>query len=56
MIQVTKSFLPPFEEYVDYLKGIWERGQLTNHGPLVLELEKKLADYLEVKHVFFVTT
>jgi dTDP-4-amino-4,6-dideoxygalactose transaminase len=55
MIQVTKSFLPPFEEYVDYLKGIWERGQLTNHGPLVLELEKKLADYLEVKHVFFVT-
>lgn len=55
MIQVTKSFLPPFEEYVDYLKGIWERGQLTNHGPLVLELEKKLAEYLEVKHVFFVT-
>lgn len=55
MIQVTKSFLPPLEEYVEYLKGIWERGQLTNHGPLVLELEKKLAEFLEVKHVFFVT-
>ncbi len=55
MIQVTKSFLPPLEAYIDYLKGIWERGQLTNHGPLVLELEKKLAEYLDVKHVFFVT-
>lgn len=55
MIQVTKSFLPPLDSYIEYLKGIWERGQLTNHGPLVLELEKVLADYLQVKHVFFVT-
>jgi dTDP-4-amino-4,6-dideoxygalactose transaminase len=54
MIQVTKSFLPPLDSYIEYLKGIWERGQLTNHGPLVLELEKVLADYLQVKHVFFV--
>lgn len=55
MIQVTKSFLPPLDSYIEYLKKIWERGQLTNHGPLVLELEKLLADYLQVKHVFFVT-
>jgi dTDP-4-amino-4,6-dideoxygalactose transaminase len=54
MIQVTKSFLPPLDSYIEYLKGIWERGQLTNHGPLVLELEKVLADYMQVKHVFFV--
>lgn len=39
-IQVTEPFLPPLEEYVSYLKGIWERGQLTNHGPLVNELEQ----------------
>lgn len=54
MIQVTKTFLPPLDVYVEHLKGIWDRGQLTNHGPLVLELERILAEFLEVKHVFFV--
>lgn len=54
MINVAKSFLPPFETYTEYLKGIWERGHLTNHGPLVNELEEKLRDYLGVKHFFFV--
>jgi dTDP-4-amino-4,6-dideoxygalactose transaminase len=54
MINVTKSFLPPIEEYVEYLKGIWERGHLTNHGPLVNELEEKLRNYLDVKHFFFI--
>ena len=55
MINVTKSFLPPLEEYVKYLERIWESGHLTNHGPFVLELEEKLRNYLGVKHVFFVT-
>ncbi len=54
MINVTKSFLPPLAEYVKYLEGIWERGHLTNHGPLVNELEEKLRTYLGVKHLFFV--
>lgn len=55
MIPVTRTFLPPLEEYVRYLEGIWERGHLTNHGPLVLELEEKLRNLLGVKHLFFVT-
>ena len=55
MINVTKSFLPPLEQYVKYLEGIWESGHLTNHGPLVLELEQRLRDYLGVRHLFFVT-
>lgn len=54
MINVTKSFLPDLKEYVKYLEGIWERGQLTNHGPLVVELEAKISEYLGVKHFFFV--
>ncbi|HEX3933758.1 MAG TPA: DegT/DnrJ/EryC1/StrS family aminotransferase [Puia sp.] len=54
MINVTKSYLPPLEEYVKYLEGIWERGHLTNHGPLVNELEEKLRQYLGVRHFFFV--
>lgn len=44
-INVTEPFLPPFEEYVEYLKGIWERNWLTNQGPLVQELEQELQAY-----------
>lgn len=44
-INVTEPFLPPLEEYVEYLKGIWDRTWLTNQGPLVQELEQKLQDY-----------
>lgn len=53
-IPVTKAFLPPLEDYQSYLQGIWERGWLTNNGPLVLELEEKLRSRLGVKHLFFV--
>ncbi|NLA41328.1 MAG: DegT/DnrJ/EryC1/StrS aminotransferase family protein, partial [Smithella sp.] len=55
MIPVTKSYLPPIEEYQAYLDRIWATNQLTNNGPLVQELEKKLKDYLGVKHLFFVS-
>ncbi|MBP6386919.1 MAG: DegT/DnrJ/EryC1/StrS family aminotransferase [Pseudarcicella sp.] len=55
MINVTKTFLPDIQEYKAYLEGIWERGQLTNNGPLVKELELKLAEFLGVKHCFFVS-
>ena len=55
MIPVTRSFLPPFEEYSAYLKEIWDSGMLTNNGPLVTTLEEKLKDFLGVRHLFFVT-
>lgn len=55
MIPVTKSYLPPIEEYTNYLQKIWNSNQLTNNGPLVQELEQKLKDYLGVKHLFFVS-
>jgi len=53
MINVTKPFLPPKEEYFAYLEGIWEREWLTNNGPLVNDLELKLKDYLGVNHLLF---
>lgn len=53
MINVTKTYLPPLEEYYGYLKQIWERGWVTNNGPLVMELERRLKDYLGVKHLIF---
>ena len=54
VINVTKTYLPPLAEYVKHLEGIWERGQITNNGPLVKELEVKLKEYLGVKHLFLV--
>ena len=51
MINVTRTFLPPLEEYEKYLKGIWESHWLTNNGPLIKELEAKLKDYLGVQYL-----
>lgn len=48
-IQVTEPFLPPLEEYVGYLKGIWDRNTLTNNGPLVRELEGKIQEYHQIQ-------
>lgn len=53
MIQVNKPFLPPLEEYKQYVDGIWQRTWLTNNGPLVNELELKLKQYLGVPHILF---
>lgn len=54
MINVTKTFLPPREEFDKYLDKIWESAWLTNQGPLVKDLEKKLAERFKVKHLILV--
>ncbi len=54
-IFVTKPYLPPREEYNRYVDRIYETGHLTNEGPLVKELEQKLAEYLGVKNFQYVT-
>lgn len=51
MINVTKTFFPPIEEYNHQLERIWENQWLTNRGKLVLELEKKLEAYLNVSNI-----
>ncbi len=51
IIYVTRPALPPFEEFIPYLKKIWETHRLTNNGPFHQELEKSLAEYLGVKYV-----
>lgn len=55
MINVTKANLPPLEMYNRYLERIWASGWLTNQGPLLLELENGLKDYLDVNYFQFVT-
>lgn len=52
-IPVTKPFLPPIADYQALVADIWQRQWLTNHGPLVSELEMKLKDHLGLEHLLF---
>ncbi|MNK09445.1 dTDP-4-amino-4,6-dideoxy-D-glucose transaminase [compost metagenome] len=54
MIPVTKPFLPKEEEFIEYLNSIWERQWLTNNGPLLNDLELRLKEYLDIKHLLYV--
>jgi dTDP-4-amino-4,6-dideoxygalactose transaminase len=53
VINVSKPFLPPLEEYEQLVKSIWKRNWLTNNGPLVNELELKLKEYLGLSHLLY---
>jgi dTDP-4-amino-4,6-dideoxygalactose transaminase len=53
-INVTKTYLPPLEEYEAYIKQIWDKVWLTNQGPLLLELEDTVRKYLGVENFHFV--
>ncbi len=55
MINVTRSFMPPMEEYEEYLKKIWDSRYLTNEGPLLKQLQKQLEEYLGVNYVSMMT-
>lgn len=55
MINVTKSYLPPMDEYVNYISKIWENNWLTNQGPLATELETKLKEYMNTDNVHYVS-
>ncbi len=53
MINVTKTFFPPLENYTQQVARIWANQWLTNRGKLVLELEEKLKEYLAVSNIIF---
>jgi dTDP-4-amino-4,6-dideoxygalactose transaminase len=48
MIPVTKTFLPPIEEYNQWVKKAFDNQWLTNRGELVNLLEEKLKAYLNI--------
>ena len=50
-IYVTRPFLPPLEEFDEYLKEIWASGQLTNNGQFHQQLEKELCAWLGVNYI-----
>lgn len=55
MITVTKTTLPSLSEYSSYLDKIWQSNQLTNNGPLCIELADKLSSYLQTQNLVLVT-
>jgi dTDP-4-amino-4,6-dideoxygalactose transaminase len=50
-IYVTRPALPPLAEYQALLRKIWATRILTNNGPFVRELERRLASYLPAQNV-----
>ncbi len=50
-ILVTRSSVPPFEEYIEKIKTIWESGWMTNNGPLYIELEEALKNYFDCENL-----
>lgn len=47
-IMVTKSFLPPIDEFKKEIERIWETNWLTNQGPIHNEFNQSLNQYLKV--------
>lgn len=50
-IFVTKSSLPPLEEYIEEIRELWDTHILTNMGIKHKTLETELCKYLKVKNV-----
>ncbi len=54
-IYVTKSSLPPFEEYVKEIESIWSTHLLTNMGEKHNNLEQELCNFLKVDNISLFT-
>jgi len=55
MINVTKTYLPKKAKYLKYVDRIFSSGWITNNGPMVKLLEKRLEKYLNVKNLILVS-
>jgi len=54
-IQVTRSSMPDFEEYMEEIKSIWDTHWLTNMGIKHEKLEVKLLEYLDTANITLFT-
>ena len=50
-VHVTQPLLPPLDEFIPFLKEIWDSKWLTNQGRFRQEFEKALCEYLGVKNI-----
>lgn len=54
-IEVTRSSMPEFEEYIDEIRELWDTHWLTNMGTKHKNLESQLLDYLSVPNITLFT-
>ena len=54
-IQVTRSSMPDFEEYIEEIRDLWESKWLTNMGSKHKNLESQLKEYLDVHNITLYT-
>jgi dTDP-4-amino-4,6-dideoxygalactose transaminase len=50
-IYVTKPFMPPFDEFCEGLREIWDNQRLTNNGPILNRYRNELRDYFETDNI-----
>lgn len=55
MINVTRSSMPPFEEYCEEIREIWDSHWLTNMGTKHKQLQAELECYLRTPHATLYT-
>ena len=54
-LPVGQLYLPDWTDFERLFRGIFARRYFTNHGPLVRELDERIAAYLGVRHATNVT-
>ena len=54
-INVTRSSMPPCEEYTEEIKDIWQSHWLTNMGVKHQKLQAELKEYLGVENIDLLT-
>ena len=50
-IYVTRSSMPPLDEYVEEIRDLWDSRVLTNSGVKYQELAERLEEYLGVGNI-----
>lgn len=55
IVNVTMSSLPPFEDYINEIKPIWDNHYLTNQGPIHEKFRVKLKEYLKTDGITLFT-
>lgn len=54
-VPVGQLYFPDWDKFRNSMDGIFERQFYTNQGPLTQEFEKRISDFLGVKHAICVT-
>lgn len=55
MINVTRSSMPPYEEFCEEIKELWDTHWLTNMGDKHKEFQKRITEYMEVPNIELLT-